>query len=56
MPKQFDEKIIAHHKYVIRLRKNNRYLLSQKDNTDQIPLYFDKSINMTTERNREKRV
>jgi hypothetical protein len=40
MPKDFDDKIIAFHKFVIGLRKNNSYLLSQTGNVDQTPLYF----------------
>jgi hypothetical protein len=47
MPKDFDDKIIAFHKFVIRLKKNNSYLLSQIDNADQTPLYFDMLTNMT---------
>jgi hypothetical protein len=47
MPKYFDDKIIVFHKFVIRLRKNNSYLLSQIHNTHQTPLYFNIPTNTT---------
>jgi hypothetical protein len=49
MPKDFDDKIIVFHKFVIGLRKNNIYLLSQIGNGDQTPLYFDMPTNTTIE-------
>jgi hypothetical protein len=54
MPKDFDDKIIAFHKFVIGLRKNNSYLLSQTGNADQTPLYFDMPTNTTIEGKGEK--
>jgi hypothetical protein len=56
MPKDFDDKIIAFHKFVIGLRKNNSYFLSHTGNADQNPLYFDMSTNMTIEGKGEKSV
>jgi hypothetical protein len=49
VPKDFDDKITAFHKFVIGLRKNNSCLLSQMDNADQTPLYFDMPTNTTVE-------
>jgi hypothetical protein len=49
MPKDFDDKIIAFHKFVIGMRKNNSYLLSQTGNADQTPLYFDMPTKTTIE-------
>jgi hypothetical protein len=40
MPKDFEDKITEFHKFVIGLRKENSYLLSQTDNKDHYPLYF----------------
>jgi hypothetical protein len=56
MPKDFDNKIIAFHKFVIGLRKINSYLLSQIGNTDQTPLYLDMPTNTTIEGKGEKSV
>jgi hypothetical protein len=56
MPKDFDDKITAFHKFVIRLRKNNSYLLSQIGNADQTPLYFNMPTNTTIVGKGEKSV
>jgi hypothetical protein len=56
MPKDFDDKIIAFHKFVIGLRKNNSYLLSQIGNTDQTPLYFSMPTDATVEGKDEKSI
>jgi hypothetical protein len=47
MPKDFYDKIIVFHKFVIGLRKSSSYLLSQTGNTVQTPLHFDMPTNMT---------
>jgi hypothetical protein len=56
VPKDLDDKIIAFHKFVIGLRKNNSYLLSQIGNANQTPLYFDTPTNTTIEGKGEKSV
>jgi hypothetical protein len=56
MPKGFDDKIITFHKFVIGLRKNHSYLLSQTGNADRTPLYFDMPTNTTIEGKGEKSV
>jgi hypothetical protein len=56
MPKDFDDKIIAFHKFVIRPRKNSSCLLSKMGSMDQTPLYFDMLTNTTIEGKGEKSV
>jgi hypothetical protein len=56
MPKDFDDKIIAFHKFVIGLSKNNSYLLSQIGNANQTPLYFYMPTNTTIKGKGEKSV
>jgi hypothetical protein len=41
MPKDFDDKVVDFHRYVIQLRKSNNYMLSQIANANQTPLNFD---------------
>lgn len=47
MLSEFDVKIINFHRHVIKLRKNNGYLLSQIGNANHVPLYFDMPTNTT---------
>jgi hypothetical protein len=56
MPKDFDGRITMFQKFVIRLRRNNNYMLSQIGNEDETPLYFDMPTNMTIEGKGEKSV
>lgn len=42
------------HRFVIQLRRNNSYLLSQMGNMDETPLYFGMPTNMTIEEQGEK--
>jgi hypothetical protein len=46
--------IIAFHRFVKRLRKNNNYLLSPTGNTYQTPLNFDMPTSMTIKGKGEK--
>jgi hypothetical protein len=41
IPKDFDDKVIDFHRYVIQARKSNNYVLSQTANADHTPLNFD---------------
>jgi hypothetical protein len=41
MPKDFEDKVIDFHRYVVQLRNRNNYVLSQIANVDQTPLNFD---------------
>jgi hypothetical protein len=50
MLKDFDDKVIDFHRYVIQLRKSNKYMLSQIANADQTPLNFDMPHQTTTEK------
>lgn len=54
MPNDSDDKIMMFHRFVIRHRRNNSYLLSQIGNMDQTPLYFGMSTNTTNEAKGEK--
>jgi hypothetical protein len=45
--KDFEDKITGFCKFVIGLKKENSYLLSQIGNADQTPLYFDMPKNTT---------
>jgi hypothetical protein len=56
MPKDFDDKTIAFHKFLIGLRKNKSDLLSQTGDTDQTPLYFNTPRNTTIEGKGEKNI
>jgi hypothetical protein len=56
MPKDFDDKIRAFHKFVIRLRKNNTCLLSQIGNMDQTSLCSDMLTSTTIQGKGEKSV
>ena len=41
MPDDFEHKLLAYQKYVIKLRKKNNYSLRNIANADQTPLHFD---------------
>jgi hypothetical protein len=54
MPKDFEDKNTEFHKFVIGLRKENSYLLSQTGNKDHYPLYFYMPTNITIAAKEEK--
>ena len=49
MPAAYEEKILHFHSYVINLRKNTNFELSQIANMDEVPLTFDVPSNRTVD-------
>jgi hypothetical protein len=47
LPADFEEKLVDFQHHVIRLHKKNSYLLSQRRNAIESPLYFDASSHCT---------
>lgn len=51
LPEAYEDKIVDFHRFVIRMRHQNNFLLSQIGNADQTPLNFDMPSNTTVEQN-----
>ncbi len=49
LPEDCEEKVIHFQQYIIRMRRNNNYELSQIGNADQTPLTFDLSSTTTVD-------
>nr|AHN53440.1 DDE superfamily endonuclease [Nuttalliella namaqua] len=49
MPKEYESKILAFHKFVIDARKKNNFEISQIGNMDEVPLTFDVPSNRTVD-------
>lgn len=49
LPADFEEKLVAYQRYIIRLRTQNDYLLGQMGNADETPVYFDMPTNYTVD-------
>uniref|UniRef100_A0A147BLR1 Putative pogo transposable element n=1 Tax=Ixodes ricinus TaxID=34613 RepID=A0A147BLR1_IXORI len=49
LPEAYEDKIVDFHRFVIRIRQQNNFLLSQIGNADQTPLNFDMPSNTTLE-------
>uniref|UniRef100_A0A803K4M5 HTH CENPB-type domain-containing protein n=1 Tax=Xenopus tropicalis TaxID=8364 RepID=A0A803K4M5_XENTR len=49
MPKEYEEKILSFHKFLIDARKKNQFELSQIGNMDEVPLTFDVPSNRTVD-------
>lgn len=49
MPPEYEDKIINFHRYVINLRKENNFELSQIANVDEVPLTFNVPSNKSVE-------
>lgn len=47
LPKDCEEKLVAYQRFIIKLRKQHNYLLSQVGNADETPVYFDMPSNTT---------
>jgi hypothetical protein len=47
LPADFSEKLVTFQRHVIGLREKNTYLLSQRGNANETPLYFDVSSSCT---------
>ena len=56
MPAAYEEKILQFHSYVINLRKNTNFELSQIANMDEVPLTFDVPSNRTVDQKGVKTV
>jgi hypothetical protein len=41
LPDAYEEKILFFQKYIINLRRQHSYIVSQIGNADQIPVYFE---------------
>lgn len=47
LPSAYEEKVLAFHRYFLKLRDSRQYLLGQIGNADQTPVYFDMASNTT---------
>lgn len=47
LPSAYDEKLLSFQRHIIRLRKDNAYLLSQIGNADQTPVYLEMPLDRT---------
>lgn len=56
LPEDYTDKVLSFHKYVIGLRHQHNYLLSQIGNADQTPVWFDCPENYTVELKGKKSV
>lgn len=50
LPSAYDDKVIEFHRFVIRIREQKNFLLSQIGNADQTPLNFDMPPSTTVEK------
>lgn len=50
LPEAYEEKLLNFQRYVIALRKEHSYLLSQVGNADQTPVYFEMPMDTTMEK------
>ncbi|KAH7958507.1 hypothetical protein HPB49_002099 [Dermacentor silvarum] len=56
LPEAYAEKLLNFQRYVIGLRKQHNYLLSQIGNADQTPVYFEMPMKTTLEKKGSKSV
>lgn len=56
LPAEFEDKLLEFQKYVIKKRKENKYILSQIGNADQTPVYFDMPSSTTVDKKGAKSV
>lgn len=49
LPADFEEKLVSFQRYVLKLRQEHGYMLSQIGNADQTPIYFDMPISWTVD-------
>lgn len=56
LPDAYEEKLLNFQRYVIGLRKERNYLLSQLGNADQTPVYFEMPMDTTLEKKGAKSV
>lgn len=47
LPANYTEKVVSFHRYVLRMRQETAFLLSQIGNADQTPVFFDMPRNST---------
>jgi hypothetical protein len=56
LPDAYDEKILCFQKYFISLQWQHSYTVSQIGNADQIPLYFEMSLDTMVHKKGDKNV
>lgn len=56
LPNAYEDKLLSYQRYVIGLRKEHNYLLSQVGNADQTPVYFEMPMDTTLQKKGSKSV
>lgn len=56
LPSAYEDKLVQFQRYVIRMRHQNNYLMSQIGNADQTPVYFEMPYDTTVHKKGEKQV
>jgi hypothetical protein len=56
LPDAYEEKILCFQKYIINLRRQHSYIVSQIGNADQTPVYFEMPLNTTVHKKGDKNV
>lgn len=56
LPEEYEEKLLAFQKFVIKMRREHGYIASQIGNADQTPVWFDAPENVTVEAKGKKSI
>jgi hypothetical protein len=56
LPKDFEQKLLNHQRYITKLRKTGKFLMGQMANADETAIYLDMSPNYTLEKKGVKEV